>query len=579
MKLQKWTFQVTYDDYNNNNRDNNHNNQYVNNNNNNRNTSPEYKLKRLKSTIIFLSERKLTSDEIFNEEINKINNNPLWNPTGKNIIMINLLKFNVNEEELSRKIIDKLWKLTKSTNNLIGIMNKRNQVNFYTWFPYKQPDCLKVNIIQHLDTYENDKFKYGDKNLFPEKLSSGNLNGCEIIAATDACIPYVFPRDEPDFRKKGIEMLLINTLSEKLNFKLNIMSFTDTGKTIINGTPVGIFEDLLEQKVDVAFSCLLLNQERYLLTQALQPYYHDSLVWFVPSPDIKTHASDLFKVFNYKVWLLIIFVMLFSSVFIVFLTSYENGNEIIRRRFRCYLSAFFNILKMSLSVSVNIKTKLFNYRLFIFFFYAYSIYISFYFEGSLFDLFKRPNLGHFYSSIEKAADDDEIFFYLFRSAENFYNQTNYKVWKKILKPERYTLTEDFGSAFREIAYKKKSVGLYIRVVGIYMVMVAYRDKNNFPKIFWLKEQFSMYPVTMYLSPGNPVFPYFQLYIHRILAAGLPQYWIQQTLYNVGYNFRKFGDYDQGPLTWKHLNENTKYTTHKTHTRTHKFISRRSIFEF
>lgn len=533
MKIQKWTFQVS------------RNNEYF-------DFSPDFMLNRPRNSLLFPTENKIESTD--SSFFDKLHRNPLWDSTGKNVVIVKPMKPDVDNESLTRKIVAKLWETSRSSNNLVMIIEKNETVNFYTWFPYEKFNCSKVVRIRYLDTFENAAFKF-NRNLFPEKIN-GNLNGCELVAGSDQCIPYVFAPEESGFTDKGIEVQLLNTIAEKMNFRLNIIQVNDVMATSVNGSPAGVFELLNDQKIDLAFSCLMLNQERHLLAQALHPYVYDSLVWFVPSPTRQTHASDLFFSFRYLVWLVVLLILFLSTAVIVKMTDNDWSSTGKNLNSFYFVVTFIKLIGMSVSVPIKFRNNHFVFKIFVFLFYIYSFNIAIFFQGSLYDLFRQPRLSKMFQSVEEAVDED-LYVYLYRSTEDIYNKTNHDLWNKILRPGRFSYIEDFGQAFREIAYNKDTIALYIQFAGRYMVSSAYKDNHDMSKILWIEEEFVSYPITTYLSPGNPLFSRFQVYIHRILASGFINFWIRRIIDTEdtmpNRNLLRPSYLRNGPLAWRHLN--------------------------
>ncbi|KAK6619874.1 hypothetical protein RUM44_006274 [Polyplax serrata] len=530
MSSQSWPFHVSYND------------KYL-------NFPAEMRLKRLNQCILFLPVGKLKPEDILKEGMTKLKRNPLWKPSGRNLIVVLLENSNLGKEDIVRRVIRALWEMSRASDNLIMIVEKGEKIFFYTWFPYRKSNCLNVTDIVHLDTYSDFQFRL-NTDLFPKKMDV-NLNGCEVIAATDQCIPYVFYHDESGYLRKGIEISLVNQLAELMNFRLKLVKIDNIGMTSINGTAVGVFDLLIQQKIDFAFACLMLNQERYLLAQAVHPYLYDSLVWFVPSPTLETHAGDLFLSFDRLAWFAMLLVLIVSTLVVALMRADVRAGEN-----PSWFASFFDLVGMSVSVPIQFSVKRSIFRIFVFLFYIYAFHVTVSFQSSLFGLFKQPHFSRVYGSVDEAIDD-ELYVYLYRFTKGFYNQTNHPLWNRILRPERFTYADNFTQAFREIADKKNTMALYIKFPGMYMVSVNFRNSKNLPMISWLDEEFSRYPVTLYLSPGNPLFPLFQTHLQRIREFGFFHHWGRQivdlrnpvTIRCI----RLFTNYGEGPLNWKQLN--------------------------
>lgn len=506
---------------------------------------PNEKTNKLGNCIFVVSEESLLSEELFNLEMNNLYENPLWDPTGKNIIIFGFVNTKLDHKIFVRKIIERLWKKSKAVNNLVIVFDKDFSLKFYTWIPYKQPDCSEVQTVVHLNTFEKGRFHF-ERDLFPSKIGK-DLDGCEVIAATDECAPYVF-YDEAGDISKGIEVELVRTLAKLMNFRLRVIRQNHTWKNNFNGTTSGVMRLLLDQEVDLAFSCMMLSLESYKIARALHPYSYDYLLWFVPRPIRQTHAFDVLRTFDFNMWLMIIFTFFISSL-IFFLFSCKGKSP----KSLCFSSidAFFKIFRMALSTSVVIRNRRPGFRVFIFLFCIYSMHITISFQSSLLSLFKNPNLAKVISSVREAVDE-EFFFYLRYSDRQLYNQTDPDLWNQILKPGNFKFIDDDDpkEAFDQISQQKKAIALYIESTGIHKAITSFSKKQGQTDILWLDKKFSSYPVTMYLSPNNPLYSLFQITIHKVLSTGIVKHWIDKTIMTG--KFRQIKTYENRPLSMLHL---------------------------
>ena len=116
----------------------------------------------------------------------------------------------------------------------------------YTYFPYAPKKChssLPEFYLSFRDIRENYAQFQVNKPLFPRKVK--NMHGCKLAVSTWTYAPYIYVETDPEDGKflklHGIEGLIISTLAEMMNFKIEIKlpDPLDRGDVYPNGTATG----------------------------------------------------------------------------------------------------------------------------------------------------------------------------------------------------------------------------------------------------------------------------------------------------------------------------------------------------
>lgn len=510
---------------------------------------------RLTNTIIFLHERTILKEKEFSKQMKILRQNPLWGPYGKTLIVVEKSDVETDNFIWSKRVITKIWKFTRNDDMLVLIPNITTGIEFYTWFPYHPPDCSEVDTIVHLNTWVDGGFQR-EVDLFPEKMTN-NLQGCEFVMVTTECIPYVIADDDTDLVYKddtltgyGIEIEIIKALSQAMNFKIKMVKHPENfWDTMSENETVGAFKLLQDQRVDLAFSCMMLNFERYYLAEPLPSYFDDSLIWFVPTPTLKSHIYDIFYAFPKQFWLFILVTLVFANIAVIFIVRIEKDFQ--PDQVHSSMSYVLKLIGMSVSSAVVFSTNSILLRSCIFFFCLYSLHLTTAYQASLFSRFRTSAYEDAYKSVQQAIDAN-LLVYLRSSTKAMYNTSDHELWNQILLPERHVFADDYTISFDKCANDKTAMTLYIKSTGLYLISYFYSTEKGLPKILYLPERFSSYPVTMYMSPGSPLFPVFENIIYRLIASGLVELWSKKAVQEKLQSRNRFRVIKNTPLSLQHL---------------------------
>lgn len=146
------------------------------------------------------------------------------------------------EESFRRNIVD----------IVVAVFVKRNTFKLYSYAIFHPQHCRKVWLKQ-VNLFSKGKFRSTE--LFPYKLS--NFYGCPIVTyIRNASLFYSFnlTADGTAIESiQGVEANMIKILAKKLNFTLSMYynSNYDIGQVYNNGTAVGPFKYLIENKIDI----------------------------------------------------------------------------------------------------------------------------------------------------------------------------------------------------------------------------------------------------------------------------------------------------------------------------------------
>lgn len=113
-----------------------------------------------------------------------------------------------------------------------------NEAFMYTYFPFTNFYCGKSYPVQS-NQYSFGKWLIKQKSTFQSKVS--NLHGCNLTAAVIQTGPFMklITMKNNTIVPSGIEGTLLNTISQLMNFSLNIIQSSEQGGFLKNGTATG----------------------------------------------------------------------------------------------------------------------------------------------------------------------------------------------------------------------------------------------------------------------------------------------------------------------------------------------------
>lgn len=126
----------------------------------------------------------------------------------------------------------------------------------------------------------------------PSRLPD-KFHGCPLIVTTNIWEPFVFgTRESAEY---GIEVMLIKTISEKLDMKA-VFKVVDDAKAfayITEDEDTGFYADLIRRKVDVMIGGLYDNEVSRKLLSSTIPYFGDEMTWCVKKSQLAPNCETL----------------------------------------------------------------------------------------------------------------------------------------------------------------------------------------------------------------------------------------------------------------------------------------------
>jgi hypothetical protein len=177
------------------------------------------------------------------------------------------------------------------------------EVSVKTFMPFSKGNCGNSNPMQ-INKFKDGKFVNGTENFFPRKIK--NMNKCEVKVAIGKGEPYVFALNNLTKKYDGIDVRVIDTLAEMLNFKVKYFYSSDGGFIYQNGSSKGPFKSLLEKESDLLISGYRLQTVRSMFFDFSMSYISDSVIFVVPPGTDLSSFEELVYPFSLFLWIAIV---------------------------------------------------------------------------------------------------------------------------------------------------------------------------------------------------------------------------------------------------------------------------------
>lgn len=199
-------------------------------------------------------------------------------------------------------IFDMFWKKMISNVNIVSQNRPAQKVIMSTFMPFAGGKCGQTSptIINEFDV---DTRSWRSREFYPQKFI--DLQNCSInvgTVATPSPPAVIVLKKDGKTILKGFESAILNEVSKKLNFSLNISVETELPRLYENRSAFGLFRNMLDDKIDISFTFLSLHQLRSEVFSASYPRLNDKVIAII-SPKVPIEALTMLLLpFKAAVW-------------------------------------------------------------------------------------------------------------------------------------------------------------------------------------------------------------------------------------------------------------------------------------
>lgn len=192
----------------------------------------------------------------FDKQIKNVRHNMWWKSSSKLLIII-------NEKLKLEELFLELWRKSRSSN--VVVMNE--DLELYSWIPYEKSTCNEQITPMFLSKCGEVK-----QPLFVNRIPD-DFNNCSFNVTTKQVWPFVGPVSETTPPRDGLEIEIINAISQKLKIHLRYVLIPDDVSFYPNydgDVLTGAAEKLDNYETDIAFGSMFQTSQHSAYAETLK---------------------------------------------------------------------------------------------------------------------------------------------------------------------------------------------------------------------------------------------------------------------------------------------------------------------
>lgn len=331
-------------------------------------------------------------------------------------------------KETFRWLLDKqILNINVMTNNGYGF------ASFYSFMPFSSDGCESAEPVL-VNQIKDGKFVKDIATLFPRKTA--NLNKCPVrIATSGISEPYVFIETFKNktiinpIKASGRDINLLKTLAEVLNFELEITHVSDEGALYRNGSAVGPFLMLLENKADLIVADYWLQIFRLEFVDSSVPYISQKIALMIP-PGSQLNSFEKFILpLDTLTWAFMLSIFAIGLMTILLIQGFKSEKWMAFVFGAGVTRPSLNLIGAIFGQSQKSSPKLNFARFLLMIFLIYCLVMRTLYAGSLYGFLRSSIYHREVQSIDDMITRDFKIFYL-ESTREFFSSPPQKLEKR-----------------------------------------------------------------------------------------------------------------------------------------------------
>lgn len=220
-------------------------------------------------------------------------------------------------------IFELMWKLQIFNVNFM-FEDENEKVLVKSFMPFDSQNCNNTMPVL-INTFDGEEFTKSVSEFYPEKMKK--LHNCPLrFATSNNAEPYIFAKLLPNgsYSLRGRDYNLMKTLSESLNFKIDLVFVGDEGFLLENGTAKGPFSMLLKGKADVIIADYWLKVNRLKFVDYTKSYISQQIAFVIPPGKALNSFEKFIKPLDFYTW---IFLLTFISLGVIVIKLVHKSSK------------------------------------------------------------------------------------------------------------------------------------------------------------------------------------------------------------------------------------------------------------
>lgn len=452
-----------------------------------------------------------------------------WNPQGQFIVSI------YNNKNIT-EIFEVAWKYYLLNMNVIYPEEPIPRV--YTYFPYNSQNC-STNFISEILFSCIDSVPI---EVFPNKVPA-QLNGCEIKLMAYSIPPYVLnvSANREDPKVAGLEVTVMHIIAQQLNMTERYIphNFKHWGTVLPNGTMTNMYREVADRKVDTMFGMVPFGTPPEFLFECSFIYITDSLTWWVPTANELPRWMSLMKLFQPRVWILIIVTFPVNGLFWWLFGRTKETSNSYRIWYKSIIASWSVLLQIT-----HVPPKSAVTRILYLFFTIFSLLLYTSHQSVLVSTLTKPHHEHQIKTVEELLES-KLKFGFFPLLVNSYNDSNNSMHRRI--SSNFIACPMTEECLNRTAFKRDFAVVKNRRQTMYLTKKYYLQPNGKPMLYGFRGGI-VYFTKFVAANGYPLLRMFDKLILRMLASGLIDKWDKDITCHHEYK----EETKRRPLTIQHL---------------------------
>lgn len=319
------------------------------------------------------------------------------------------------------EILKCFWEVQIFNVNII-YEDPNGEVPVISFMPFNSMECgdPKPFII---NKFKDGKFVNGIKYFYPKKMK--NLNKCPIrVATSNVSQPFIIAQQLPNgsYSLSGRDIDLVNSLSEKMNFRLHFTFIGQEGYFFENGSSEGPLRELKDGRADLTVADLWLKGNRLKFFDSTVSYTSEQIALIVPPGREFKSFKKLILPMTALTWTLVVGCYLTGIlvIFIIKRSSLRVQDFIFGANVR---NPYLNIFIGFIGSTQHVLPKRNFARFLLMAFLMYSLVIRTLYQGSFYKLMQSGKHEREMQSIDQMAEADYQF-YIFEYLLDLFQTTD-----------------------------------------------------------------------------------------------------------------------------------------------------------
>lgn len=419
-----------------------------------------------------------------------------WNVSAKFLIITTYISYlKPSKDKLVIDVLNFMWIRNAFKTALLMVESKNNTVSLFSSAPFSElySPCREVNSTTHVQELNMTDQDGPSMEIVGYTFSTPKLFlGCPLVAHTYPFPPYSVEEIylNKSFYNTGTEVKLIRMMAEIYNCSVSISNTPGYGEfngwrtQLTNGSLIGMFEDLKEYKVDLAFAGAIPSSGNYYKMDSLNTYSSSSMSWYVSYPEITPNWVYVLHTFTGFTWLslALVFVLVTLLYFLICATLPSTYKEPVD----------LNMVGLSLGFTLR-WTKVIHLKILLFSWSLFSLHVTLMFNTKLFSVLAQQPQNPGIISIEDLYASE-----LRTCISSFYRDFYYKQTNGIIRQilENYITCSDMSEAVEQLL-QNRNFSILGKDDNMAFLLNIKRER-----IHKISEKFITFPVAMFLTKGS-----------------------------------------------------------------------------